>query len=46
MKILYVITCADRGGAQVHLLDLLVNLPADVKATLVTGEDGFRALRQ
>ncbi len=27
MKILYVITRAERGGAQVHLLDLIANLP-------------------
>ena len=41
MKILYVITRAERGGAQVHLLDLLANLPPEIKPVIATGEDGF-----
>jgi glycosyltransferase involved in cell wall biosynthesis len=41
MKILYVITCADRGGAQVALLDLVSNLPAGYEAVVAAGEDGF-----
>ena len=41
VKILYVITRAERGGAQVHLLDLLANLPPEIKPVIATGEDGF-----
>ena len=41
MKILYVITRADRGGAQMHLLDLLANLPAEYERVLGIGEVGF-----
>jgi len=41
VKILYVITRAERGGAQVHLLDLLANLPPEVKPVIATGESGF-----
>lgn len=41
MKILYVITRAELGGAQVHLLDLLDNLPDGVKPVVATGENGF-----
>src|SRR5271169_1250137 len=41
MKILYVITRAERGGAQVHLIDLVRNLPAGCEAVIVTGESGF-----
>jgi glycosyltransferase involved in cell wall biosynthesis len=41
MKVLYVITRAERGGAQVHLLDLLSNLPETVRPVVATGEGGF-----
>src|SRR5580704_9500774 len=41
MKILYVITRAERGGAQVHLLDLLGSLPAEVKPVIATGEGEY-----
>lgn len=41
MKILYLITRADRGGAQVHLLDLVANLPQNVERLVVTGQRGF-----
>ncbi len=41
MKILYIITRADQGGGQVHLLDLLERLPADITPILATGEEGF-----
>jgi glycosyltransferase involved in cell wall biosynthesis len=41
MKVLYVMTRAERGGAQVHLLDLLTNLPEAVRPIVATGEGGF-----
>lgn len=41
MKILYVITCADRGGAQVALLDLVSNLPPGYEPVVAAGESGF-----
>ena len=41
MKILYVITLAERGGAQVHLRDLVANLPSGFSAVIATGERGF-----
>ena len=41
MKILYVITRAERGGAQVHLVDMLANLPPEFKAVVATGETGY-----
>jgi glycosyltransferase involved in cell wall biosynthesis len=41
MKILYVITCADRGGAQVALLDLVLHLPEGYEAVVAAGENGF-----
>ena len=41
MKILYVITRSERGGAQVHLLDLIENLPSGFSPIIVTGEKGF-----
>jgi glycosyltransferase involved in cell wall biosynthesis len=41
MRILYLITRADRGGAQIHVLDLLANLPSEYKPVLGTGEPGF-----
>ena len=41
LKILYVITRAERGGAQVHVQDLLGNHPTESQAVLVTGEPGY-----
>jgi glycosyltransferase involved in cell wall biosynthesis len=41
MKVLYLITRADLGGAQVHLLDLLQGLHGRVQATVAVGEEGF-----
>jgi len=41
VKVLYVITRAERGGAQVHLLDLVANLPSGIEPVIATGEDGF-----
>jgi len=41
MKILYLITRGDRGGAQVALLDLISNLPAGFEAEVGCGEEGF-----
>src|SRR5438105_4140345 len=41
MRILYLITKAEMGGAQVHLLDLLRGLRGIVKPIVVTGEEGF-----
>lgn len=41
MKILYLITRADLGGAQVHLLDLLKGLRSRIDATVAVGEEGF-----
>ncbi len=41
MKVLYIITRAERGGAQVHLLDLVANLPSGIEPVIATGEDGF-----
>jgi|SRR5579863_761472 glycosyltransferase involved in cell wall biosynthesis len=42
MKILYVITRSECGGAQVHLADLLTSLPREFEPVVATGErDGF-----
>src|ERR1700687_2479125 len=41
MKILYVITKAERGGAQVHVLDLIANLPQHYVPIVAAGQDGF-----
>jgi glycosyltransferase involved in cell wall biosynthesis len=41
MKILYVITRSDLGGAQVHLLDLLRSLPPTVEPVVAVGEEGY-----
>jgi glycosyltransferase involved in cell wall biosynthesis len=40
-KIVYVITRADRGGAQIHVQDLLANAPFECQPVLVTGEPGY-----
>jgi glycosyltransferase involved in cell wall biosynthesis len=41
MRILYLVTRADMGGAQVHILDLLHGLPASVDAVVGVGEEGY-----
>lgn len=41
MKILYVITRAERGGAQMHVRDLIAHLPSGFSAAIATGETGF-----
>ncbi|MFL6447010.1 MAG: glycosyltransferase family 4 protein [Bryobacteraceae bacterium] len=43
MKILYVITRSERGGAQIHLLDVLKNLPSGCRPMVATGEFGYLA---
>jgi hypothetical protein len=41
VKILFLITWTGRGGAQIHVRDLLANLPSQYKPVLATGEPGF-----
>lgn len=41
MKVLYLITRAERGGAQVHLLDLIRGFRSRCEVEVATGEDGF-----
>lgn len=41
MKILYLITKAELGGAQTHLLDVLRHFRQEHELLLVTGEEGF-----
>src|ERR1041385_845034 len=41
MKILYLVTHADRGGAQIHVLDLLASLPSNCESVLGVGKPGF-----
>jgi glycosyltransferase involved in cell wall biosynthesis len=41
MKILYLITRAERGGAQVHVLDLIRGLHRHCEIEVAAGEDGF-----
>ncbi|MGD8414838.1 MAG: glycosyltransferase, partial [Candidatus Latescibacterota bacterium] len=41
MRILYIITTADHGGAQVNLLDLLTGWPRKIECIVATGEEGF-----
>ena len=41
MKILYLITRAERGGAQVHLLDLLRGFKDQNQVEVAAGSDGF-----
>ncbi len=43
LRVLYVITRAERGGAQVHVLDLLRGLRAETEPELAVGEEGFLA---
>jgi glycosyltransferase involved in cell wall biosynthesis len=41
VKVLYVITRAEHGGAQVHIRDLFAMLKSEVDPVIATGEDGF-----
>jgi glycosyltransferase involved in cell wall biosynthesis len=41
VKVLYVITRAEHGGAQVHVRDLFAMLKGEVEPVVATGEDGF-----
>jgi glycosyltransferase involved in cell wall biosynthesis len=41
MKVLYLITKSERGGAQIHVLDLVRTLRDRVEPIVVCGEDGF-----
>lgn len=41
MKILYIITRSDHGGAQVAVLDLVRNLPSEYRPVVAAGEYGF-----
>jgi glycosyltransferase involved in cell wall biosynthesis len=41
VRILYVITTPDHGGAQVNLLDLLSGWPEGIERIVATGEEGF-----
>ena len=43
MRILYLITRSDLGGAQVHLLDLLRRLPTTIRPVVGVGQDGYFA---
>jgi glycosyltransferase involved in cell wall biosynthesis len=40
-RILYLITRAERGGAQMHLLDLAVGMREEFDVQVATGEEGF-----
>jgi glycosyltransferase involved in cell wall biosynthesis len=41
LRVLYLITRAERGGGQVHVLDLIKGLHRDCETELATGEEGF-----
>lgn len=41
MKIVYIITLANLGGAQVHLKDLIYHLPKNIDPYIIIGEDGW-----
>lgn len=41
MKVLYLITRADLGGAQVHLVDLMEGLRDKVEPVLGVGKEGY-----
>ncbi len=41
MKVLYLITTADHGGAQVNLFDLASGWPSDIESIIATGDRGF-----
>lgn len=41
MKVLYLVTRADRGGAQIHILDLIGGFRDRCEIEVAAGEDGF-----
>ena len=41
VKILYIITRSNLGGAQVHLFDLISHLPKHIRAYIAIGEQGW-----
>lgn len=41
MKVLYLVTKSERGGAQVHVLDLIRALGSRVEPIVACGDDGF-----
>ena len=40
-RILYLVTRAERGGAQTHVLDLACSMRPDFEVSVATGEEGF-----
>jgi glycosyltransferase involved in cell wall biosynthesis len=40
-RILYIVTRAERGGAQTHVLDLACSMRSDFEVNVATGEEGF-----
>jgi glycosyltransferase involved in cell wall biosynthesis len=40
-RILYLVTRAERGGAQTHVLDLACSMQPDFEVSVATGEEGF-----
>jgi glycosyltransferase involved in cell wall biosynthesis len=40
-RILYLVTRAERGGAQTHVLDLACSMRSDFEVSVATGEEGF-----
>ena len=41
MKVLYLVTKSERGGAQIHVLDLVRTLRDRIEPVVACGEDGF-----
>ncbi len=41
MKVLYLITKSERGGAQIHVLDLVRTLGSRIEPVVACGDDGF-----
>lgn len=44
-RIMYIITLPILGGAQVHLNDVIRNLPDDIEPNLLVGQDGWLATK-
>jgi Glycosyl transferase 4-like domain len=42
-RVLYLITRAERGGAQVHVLDLVLGMRREFDVVVATGEEGYLA---
>lgn len=40
-KVIYIITLPDVGGAQVHLYELITNLPSNIASYLIVGDEGW-----